>query len=93
MSFMARPRLSRGEINLLKHLARFSPTGVPITVPSRFQGAFAPLWRRALIDIWYRQNREAASGSPTQFVSITIDGSRRIDTILSRSTPTERKDD
>ncbi len=78
-----RPHLARGEINLLKHLARCSPTGIPIAVPHRFQAAFVPLWRGALIDIWYRQDRDARA-SRTQFISITIDGAKRIDTILSQ---------
>lgn len=76
-------RLARLEINLLAHLAQFSPTGVPITVPAKFQPAFVPLWRGALIDIWYRQDRDAVAGRHMQFVSITRDGSKRIDTILS----------
>jgi hypothetical protein len=79
------PRLARLEINLLKHLARFSPTGIPITVPGRFQSAFVPLWRGALIEIWYRQDRDAGAGRRTQFVSITVDGAQRIGTILSSS--------
>lgn len=77
-------QLARGEINLLKHLSRFSPTGIPIAVPSKFQSAFVPLWRRALIDIWYRQNRDAPGTRNAQFVSITVDGAKRIDTILSQ---------
>jgi hypothetical protein len=75
-------RLSRPEINLLKHLATFSPIGIPITVPRKFVSALVPLWRLALIEIWYRQDRDNVGGRRTQFVSITIDGARRIDAIL-----------
>jgi hypothetical protein len=78
-------RLQRVEINLLKHLARFSPFGTPVTVPEKFRPAFVPLWRLGLIEIWYRQDRDSVGGRRTQFISITVDGSRRIDAILNSS--------
>lgn len=76
-------RLSRAEINLLKHMLRFSPIGIPITVPRKFQTAIVPLWRAALIEIWYRQDRDAVGGRRSQFISLTVDGWRRIDAILA----------
>jgi hypothetical protein len=75
-------RLSRPEINLLKHLARFSPLGMPVTVPEKFRIVFVRLWRIGLIEIWYRQDRDSTGGRRTQFISITVDGARRIDAIL-----------
>lgn len=78
-------RLSRSEINLLKHLVRFSPLGTPVTIPDKHRGALVPLWRKALIEIWYRQERDNIGGRRTQFVSITIDGISRIDAILNSS--------
>lgn len=76
-------RLSRVEINLLKHLARFAPIGFPITVPKKFIPAFAPLWRMGFIEIWYRQDRDSVGGRRAQFVSITVDGRWRIDAIVA----------
>ena len=78
-------RLQRVEINLLKHLLRFSPFGSPVTVPEKFRPAFVRLWRLGLIEIWYRQDRDSVGGRRTQMISITIDGSRRIDGILHSS--------
>lgn len=78
-------RLSRSEINLLKHLIRFSPLGTPVTVPDKHRAALVPLWRKALIEIWYRQDRDNTGVRRTQFVSITVDGARRIDAILHSS--------
>lgn len=75
-------RLSRSEINLLKHLVRFSPLGMPVTVPNKHRSALVRLWRIGLIEIWYRQDRDNVGGRRTQFVSITIDGIRRIDVVL-----------
>lgn len=85
-------RLARFEIDLLKHLARYSPTGIPIVVPPRFQPAFAALWRIGLIEIWYRQSRDAAGSRRTQFVSITADGTRRIETILAHEPREQPRD-
>lgn len=84
---MSRQRLSRSEINLLKHLARFSPLGTPVIVPDKHRLAFAPLWRIGLIEIWYRQDRDSVGGRRTQFVSLTIDGARRVDAILQTIKP------
>ena len=78
-------RLSRPEINLLKHLSRFSPLGTPVTIPEKFRPAFVRLWRIGLIEIWYRQDRDNTGGRRTQFISITIDGARRIDAIVNSS--------
>lgn len=76
-------RLSRTEINLLKHLTRFAPIGFPITVPEKFRAAFVPLWRLGFIEIWYRQDRDSVGGRRVQFVSITVDGRWRIDAIIA----------
>lgn len=76
-------RLDRAEINLLKHLVRVSSCGSPVSVPAQFRPAFVPLWRRGLIEIWYRQDRDSAGGRRSQFVSLTLDGSRRADAILN----------
>lgn len=77
---MTRRRLSRSEIALLKHLAHRSPTGIPIVVPRTLQSALVRLWRELLIHVWHRQDPD---GRRAQFVSITIDGMRRIEAILS----------
>lgn len=81
-SILSTRKLSRIEINLLKHLHRHSPLGTPITVPQKFRTAVAPLWRMALIEVWYRQSREP-SGARNQFLSITIDGQWRLNAIVA----------
>ncbi len=81
-----RRRLHRTEIGLLKHLDHFASIGFPISVPQKYRSAFLPLWRLSLIEIWYRQDRDSVGGRRTQFISITVDGHKRINTLLS-STP------
>lgn len=82
---MSRPcdRLQRVEINLLKHLSRVSPFGSPVIVPAKFRVAVLRLWRIGLIEIWYRQDRDHPSGRPSQFITMTVEDSRRLDAILS----------
>lgn len=75
-------RLTRPEINLLKHLARAAPIGFPVTVPRKLTKGILSAWRAGLIELWYRQDRDNVGGRRTQFVSITVEGSRRIDAIV-----------
>lgn len=79
----SRRRLKRIEINLLKHLLRFASAGFPVTVPEKFRPAFVPLWRLELIEIWYRQMRDSDAGRRSQFISLTVNGQRRIQTLLA----------
>jgi hypothetical protein len=74
-------KLTRVEIDLLKHLGHFGR--FPVTVSRRFRGALVPLWRLGLIDIWYRQDRDAAGARSVQFVSITGDGQYRLQAIIA----------
>lgn len=70
-------------MNLLKHLVLHSPFGAPVVVPKKFRSAFATLWRSGLINIWYRQDSGAAPLRSSQFVSLTVDGHRRINAVVS----------
>ena len=78
-------RLERIEINLLKHLVRHTPWGFPVVVPEKFRSALVPLWREGFINIWYRQDCDQPCCRPRQFVSLTVDGHRRIDSIIANT--------
>lgn len=82
---MTLQRLQRVEINLLKHLVMHSPLGNPILVPEKFCAAFVPLWRLGLIHIWYRQDRETLPRNRNQFISLTMDGHRRINSVVANT--------
>jgi hypothetical protein len=47
-------RLSNRQIATLKHLAICCANGDPVTLTRDQREAMQPLWRRGLIDIWFR---------------------------------------
>lgn len=51
---LSKPRLSNRQIATLKHLAICCSTGVPVGLTRDQREAMVPLWRRDLIEIWYR---------------------------------------
>lgn len=52
---MTQQRLSNRQIATLKHLAVCCADGGQITLTRDQREAMTPLWRRELIEIWYRQ--------------------------------------
>jgi hypothetical protein len=48
------PRLSNRQIATLKHLAVCCADGTQVTLTRDQREAMAPLWRRQLVEIWYR---------------------------------------
>ena len=66
-------RLNGLQIVALRTLAKCSG-GQPITLSGRFRLAGAHLWRRELIQVWYRQSLRSSLEGP--FYSLTISGAR-----------------
>ena len=48
------PRLSERQIATLKHLALVCSAGGQVTLTRDQREAMTPLWRRQLVEIWYR---------------------------------------
>lgn len=48
------PRLSNRQIATLKHLAICCAAGGQVTLTRDQREAMVPLWRRAIVEIWYR---------------------------------------
>lgn len=69
---MSRPRLTTREIAILRDLAVRSGLGGAVTLRDWQRGAATALWRRELIEIWYRQSPDGALQGP--FFSLTIIG-------------------
>lgn len=51
---MSKQRLSNRQIATLKHLAVCCQSGVQVTLTRDQREAMVPLWRRELIELWYR---------------------------------------
>lgn len=66
-------RLSRSQIVLLRSLFRRSG-GRPISIERWQRGPSVPLWRRGIVEIWYRQVPDEGSQGP--YFSLTISGAR-----------------
>jgi hypothetical protein len=68
---LSKPRLSNRQIATLKHLAICCATGKAVGLTRDQREAMVPLWRRELIEIWYRHiPGEGARGpffKPTDF--------------------------
>lgn len=67
-------RLTRGQIALVRSLMARSGHGRPISIERWQRGPSIPLWRRGIVEIWYR----AAPGEGNQgpYFSLTISGAQ-----------------
>lgn len=68
---MPKERLSNRQIATLRHLAVCCANGGQVTLTRDQREAMVPLWRRELIEIWYRQvpgeRQRGPFFRPTQF--------------------------
>lgn len=69
-----RERLNKRQIAVLRTLLKFGASTVPISLHSRLRRIVLTLWRRELVQIWYRQSIHTSLQGP--FVSLTIAGAR-----------------
>lgn len=69
----AAPRLNGLHIAALRTIVRRSG-GQPIRVSDKFRRAIVTLWRRDLVEIWYRQSVNSSLEGP--FYTLTIPGAR-----------------
>jgi hypothetical protein len=61
---VTKERLSNRQIATLKHLAICCANGTLVTLTRDQREAMTPLWRRELIEIWYRQMPGEPSRGP-----------------------------
>lgn len=79
---MTNARLSNRQIATLKHLAICCSDGGHVTLTRDQREAMAPLWRRGLIEMWFRcVPDEGTSRSP--FFRPSASGWRLINSILA----------
>jgi len=69
------PRLTGHEINILRSIIRRSG-GRPVTLSRFHRRLVAPLWRRGLIEAWYRQAPENTPSLQGPLFTLSIAGAR-----------------
>lgn len=82
---MSNPRvpLSRRQIEVLRMLAKRSGQRA-ITLPRGLQLIAISLWRRDLIEVWYRQMAGMEPALRGPFYTLTISGQALADVLLAR---------
>ncbi len=71
---MERERLTDNQIIVMRSLIRRGGSVRPVTIDRWQHKLVLPLWRRELIEVWYRQSLDSR---PTgSFYSLTIAGAR-----------------
>lgn len=72
---MTRERLDYRQIGILRTLAQRG-LGRPITLLSDERGPALPLWRRNLVEIWYRRSPDTSPSSQGPYYALTVAGFR-----------------
>jgi hypothetical protein len=85
---VTKPRLSNRQIAILKHLAVCCATGLPVTLTRDQREAMVPLWRREVVEIWYRHFPGERPRGP--FFKPTVIGWALINSILANPLPDQR---
>jgi hypothetical protein len=84
---LSKDRLSNRQIATLKHLAVCCSNGGQVTLTRDQREAMTPLWRRELIETWYRQ---VPNGNPSMqgpFFRPTPSGWNLINALVAASHP------
>jgi hypothetical protein len=74
-------RLSNRQIATLRHVAICTSNDGQVTLTREQREAMTPLWRRGLVEIWFRHMPDPPS-SRGPFYRLTIVGQHLIDAIL-----------
>jgi hypothetical protein len=70
-----RDRLNRLQIVILRSLMKRGGNMTPVSLPSWQRETAITLWRRGLLEVWFRKSRDGCSGHGPLF-SLTIFGAR-----------------
>lgn len=82
-------RLSNWQITTLKHLAICCANGGQVTLTQDQREAMTPLWRRQIVEVWYRQIPGERPRGP--FYRPTDLGWALIRAILANPLPSEKE--
>lgn len=75
-------KLPPSQLRVLKHLALHCGMGGNVIVPRALRRAVPPLWRRGLVEIWYRQTPDQSAALRGPFYGLSLDGRRMACTIF-----------
>ena len=75
--------LTQGEIDVLRHLARYGGHRSPVTLGARMRAHVPALWRMGLIDVWFRRVPYDEPGPPGAYFSLSLAGLQRAQPFLS----------
>jgi hypothetical protein len=70
-----RERLSNLQIVILRSLVKQGGNVTPVTLPEWQRKDATKLWRRGLVEVWFRKSRDGCAGFGP-FFSLTIVGAR-----------------
>ena len=70
-----RERLNNLQIVSLRNLMKQGGNVTPVSIPAWQREAATKLWRRGLVEVWFRKSRDGCAGSGP-FFSLTIFGAR-----------------
>ncbi len=80
---MTNERLSNRQIATLRHLAICCGNGGQVTLRRDQREAMQPLWRRGLVEIWYRQSPDSNPSLQGPFFRLTIVGQHVTEAVLA----------
>jgi hypothetical protein len=72
----ARSRLDNFQIAILRSLAIRGGNGRAITLKTGQRTSALPLWRRGIVEIWYRQSPDEQPSLQGPYYALTIIGAR-----------------
>ena len=75
-------RLPPSQVRVLKHLALYCGMGGNILLPKALRRAVPGLWRRGLIEVWYRQVPDQSPSLNGPFFGLSLDGRRMVSLIF-----------
>ncbi|MEI9804150.1 MAG: hypothetical protein WDN48_06340 [Pseudolabrys sp.] len=70
-----RERLNNLQIIILRSLIKRGGNVTPVSIPAWQRKAAVTMWRRGLIEVWFRKSRDGCAGSGPFFL-LTIFGAR-----------------
>lgn len=73
---MSARRLNRTEIDLMLSLAVRGGMTRPVSLTRRERAFVVPLWRRRIVEVWYRQSAEDGPSFQGPFGALTQSGAR-----------------
>ena len=69
-------RLPPSQVRVLKHLALYCGMGGNVVLPKPLRRAAPGLWRRGLVEVWYRQIPGQSPSLRGPFYGLSLDGRR-----------------